>query len=153
MVIILPFWKRRRLVNYDYAQEGLYFITICCKNKENYFWIKDEYNVGEIELTEAGKTVKEEIENIPVKYKGTRLDNYVVMPNHVHLIIEIENRSHIPTIVNQTKGKVSRTLGFSPWQRSYHDHIIRGDEDYENIWNYIESNPLKWNDDKFYNEM
>lgn len=149
----MAYWKRRRLQDYDYSQEGLYFITICCKNKENYFWINDKYKNGETELTVAGEVVKEELEKVSKIYKGIRLDNYVIMPNHVHLIIDVESRAYIPNIINQTKGKVSKRLRFSPWQHSYHDHIIRGDEDYENIWNYIESNPLKWNDDKFYNEI
>lgn len=147
-------WKRRRLINYDYATEGLYFITICCYKKDNYFWLKDKYESNNIELTRAGKIVKEEIENIPLKYKNTRIDNYVIMPNHIHFIIEIEEKSvDISTIINQTKGKISRRIGYSVWQRSFHDHIIRGTEDYEHIWNYIEANPIKWNDDKYYKEM
>ena len=73
------------------------------------------------------------------------------MPNHVHLIIELSDSAvNLSTIINQAKGFVSKQLGYSPWQRSFHDHIIRGEKDYEMIWNYIESNPSKWDEDKYY---
>lgn len=147
----MGYWKRRRLENYNYSDNGLYFVTICCQKKENYFWETDKSKKGVTELTYAGKITKEAIERISEKYKNARVDNYVVMPNHVHLIIELSDSAvNLSTIINQAKGFVSKQLGYSPWQRSFHDHIIRGDEDYENIWNYIESNPLKWNDDKYF---
>ena len=144
-------WKRRRLINYDYSQEGLYFITICCQKKENFFWKKDVYDNEVGELTFAGKTVRNELENLSLKYPDIMIHNYVIMPNHIHCLIEIKNQSvDLSVIINQTKGKISKILGYSPWQRSYHDHIIRGDDDYEAIWNYIEANPSKWNEDKYY---
>ena len=147
----MGYWKRRRLENYNYSDNGLYFVTICCQKKENYFWETYKSKNGVTELTYAGKITKEAIERISEKYKNARVDNYVVMPNHVHLIIELSDSAvNLSTIINQAKGFVSKQLGYSPWQRSFHDHIIRGDEDYENIWNYIESNPLKWNDDKYF---
>ena len=144
-------WKRRRLINYDYSKNGLYFVTICCYKKENYFWESDKSINGVIELTPAGKIVKKEIESISVKYKNARIDNYVVMPNHLHFIIELTSSdANLSTIVNQTKGKITRELGYPLWQRSFHDHIIRNDKDYEMIWNYIEANPSKWDEDKYF---
>ena len=144
-------WKRRRLADYDYSQSGLYFVTICCQKKENFFWEKTIYENNDFELTPAGKIVEEEIEKISDIYNNVRVDNFVVMPNHIHLIIEIfEEGNDLSQIVNQTKGKISRRMGYSPWQASFHDHIIRGEEDYEKIWNYIEANPSKWNDDRYF---
>ncbi len=150
-VKVMSYWKRRRLANYNYSDNGLYFVTICCQQKENYFWDKDRYENGVIEFTRAGEITKEVIENISENYKNTRIDNYVVMPNHVHFIIELSNADvNLSIIVNQLKGVISKRLGYSPWQRSFHDHIIRGEKDYEMIWNYIEANPSKWNEDKYY---
>ena len=147
----MGYWKRRRLENYNYSDNGLYFVTICCQKKENYFWETDKSKNGVTELTYAGKITKEAIERISEKYKNARVDNYVVMPNHVHLIIELSDSAvNLSTIINQAKGFVSKQLGYSPWQRSFHDHIIRGEKDYEIIWNYIESNPSKWDEDKYY---
>ena len=147
----MGYWKRRRLENYNYSDNGLYFVTICCQKKENYFWETDKSKNGVTELTYAGKITKEAIERISEKYKNARVDNYVVMPNHVHLIIELSDSAvNLSTIINQAKGFVSKQLGYSPWQRSFHDHIIRGEKDYEKIWNYIESNPSKWDEDKYY---
>ena len=147
----MAFFKRRRLKDYDYSQNGLYFVTICCQQKENYFWEKDKMENDTIELTEAGEITRDSIESIQMKYKNTRIDNYVVMPNHVHLIIELSDTGeNLSVIINQFKGLVSRRLGYSPWQRSFHDHIIRDEKDYEMIWNYIEANPSKWNEDKYY---
>ena len=147
----MGYWKRRRLANYNYSDNGLYFITICCQQKENYFWETDKSDNGRIKLTEAGKITADTIESIQNRYENTRIDNYVVMPNHVHFIIELsDSETNLSVIINQLKGLVSRRLGYSPWQRSFHDHIIRGEKDYEMIWNYIEANPLKWDEDKYF---
>ena len=147
----MGYWKRRRLANYNYSDNGLYFITICCQQKENYFWETDKSDNGTIKLTEAGKITAGTIESIQERYKNTRVDNYVVMPNHVHFIIELsDSEANLSVIINQLKGLVSRRLGYSPWQRSFHDHIIRGEKDYEMIWNYIEANPSKWDEDKYF---
>lgn len=147
----MGYWKRRRLANYNYSDNGLYFVTICCQKKENYFWETDKSDKGIIKLTEAGKITADTIESIQNRYENTRIDNYVVMPNHVHFIIELsDSKANLSVIINQLKGLVTRRLGYSPWQRSFHDHIIRGEKDYEMIWNYIEANPLKWDEDKYY---
>jgi len=53
-------------------------------------------------------------------------------------------------MVQGLKGAVTRQIGFSLWQRSYHDHIIRNKEDYQRIWQYIDENPLKWTEDRYY---
>ena len=97
--------------------------------------------------------------NIPKKYPGVNLDHYVIMPNHVHLLLRIwageENSSEVEIgcIIQQMKGIVSKRARFSVWQKSYYDHIIRGDADYYEIYQYIENNPAKWILDKFYNEV
>ena len=81
---------------------------------------------------------------------------YVIMPNHIHMIIVIRQtagdrgRSPLQEIVRNLKSYVTKTAGFSPWQRSFHDHIIRNDEDYLRIWKYIDENPARWSEDIYY---
>lgn len=79
------------------------------------------------------------------------------MPNHVHLIVVLRGGGGRPKvaptisrIVQQFKGAVSKQAGFALWQKSFHDHVIRGVGDYEKIWQYIDTNPRKWEDDCFY---
>lgn len=86
-------------------------------------------------------------------HNGVYLNHYVIMPNHIHMIIELDNgtTTSLSTIVGLLKSGISREIGFSVWQRSFHDHIIRNETDYKNIWNYIENNPAKWAMDKYYN--
>lgn len=148
----MPNWKRRRLQNYDYSTPGAYFVTICTKNKENMFWEKDSYKDNEeYRLTEYGETVKKEFEKLTEKYPYVSVDNYVIMPNHLHMIIVLQKRYvNLSTIINQTKGKISRIIGFSLWQSSFNEHIIRDEKDYETRWNYICDNPRRWNEDKYY---
>ena len=88
-------------------------------------------------------------------YPAVSLDHYVIMPNHIHLLLQIctddDGRSMIaPTISNvvrHMKGCVSKQVGRSVWQKGFYDHIIRNDADYEGVWNYIEGNPSKWHED------
>lgn len=91
------------------------------------------------------------------------VDNYVVMPNHVHILLRIslgENRvikngrpmvaPTVSVIMQQMKGVVSKKAGYSVWQRSFHDHIIRNENDYRMIYSYIRDNPLNWKRDRFF---
>lgn len=148
----MSYHKRRRLLNYDYSNRALYFVTICTKNHEYLLWKDGAYSEnGDHELSEYGEIIKFEIEKISDKYPSVEIDNYVIMPNHIHLIINNKsNDVNISVIINQTKGKITREIGFSMWQSSFHDHIIRNDEEYEKIWDYIEYNPVKWNEDKYF---
>ena len=95
---------------------------------------------------------------IPDIYPWIRVDKYVVMPNHVHVILiadENDMQVSIANIVGQYKMSVTKLIRKSSpekivWQRSFHDHIIRNQKSYEKIWNYIEDNPRKWEEDCFY---
>ncbi|MBQ3527530.1 MAG: transposase [Clostridia bacterium] len=161
--------KRNRLKNYDYSSSGAYFITICTKDRKNIFWAKDQTHlVGddivtpkkEIELSHYGRIAEIGIKMIPICYPNIELKQYVVMPNHIHMIlfipydngIRIHSTTSIPTIVGQTKRHIAKEIGSPIWQRSFHDHIIRNKEDYEKIAKYIHENPLRWQYDCFYNK-
>lgn len=159
----LPKRKPNRLNNYDYSTNGAYFITICTKNRRCFFW----ENVGasiarpyDYDLSEYGKIVDDAIIRINDIYPCVYVDKYVVMPNHIHIIIRIDKLTcgrpmvapTVSTVVQQMKGHVTKQIGFSVWQKLFHDHIIRNKNDYETIWEYIATNPEKWTEDCFYTE-
>ena len=157
----LPKRKKNRLENYDYSQCGAYFLTICVQNHDQILW---ENNVGANSvrppsLSEIGIVVDEKINEIATKYPMTNVDKYIIMPNHIHLIIVLRTMDEngrtlfaptISRVVKQFKGVVTKQIGWSIWQKSFHDHIIRNDEEYQKIWDYIEYNPLNWEHDCYY---
>ena len=106
-------------------------------------------------LSEIGKVVDENIGILNDIYETVRVDKYVIMPNHIHLVIAIQNgRAQLaPTtscVIQQFKGKITKQIGSCIWQKSFYDHIIRNKEDYLRILEYIENNPEKWTEDKYY---
>ena len=140
--------KSNRLKNYDYSSNGIYFITVCVKNMERLFGNVDMEN-NMVVLNDDGKRVDFYIQKID------EVDNYIIMPNHIHFIICLDkdrNNKSIQRIISGFKRAVSMDFGYSPWQKSFHDHIIKSDEEYANIWNYVENNANKWKDDCFYRE-
>ena len=153
---VLPKRKQIRLKGYDYSSVGSYHITICTKNKKCLFWNNVGATFGrpqaEYSLSEYGRIVDNEIGKIGTIYDSVLIDKYVVMPNHVHMIISIisdelgrpQVAPTVPRIIQQFKGSVSKQIGFPVWQKGYIDHIIRGQQDYDETWQYIDENPLKW---------
>jgi len=109
-------------------------------------------------LTAIGELVEMEINIIPTKYEDITIDKYVIMPNHIHMIIvnSGDGRPQVaPTVsrvVKQFKGSIAKKVGFSIWQKSFHDRIIRNETEYRQIWQYIDENPIKWDEDK-YNDL
>ena len=194
----LPERKGVRLRGYDYSAEGAYFITICTKDKRNLLSrIVNSADVGgavlcaplscvpAVELTDIGKAVQAYLERMNAAIKSATLEKYVIMPNHVHLLIVLNDEVHdskvyncgaqrtapptkppapftkasptkantkavIPRIVHGMKAMTTKQLGYSIWQRSYHDHIIRNEADYLRIWQYIDENQARWVEDKYY---
>ena len=169
----LPIRKRNRLQGYDYSKNGVYFVTICAKDRHEIF---SQISVGDglarPVLTDIGKEIVNMIDYINNRYNECEIVQFVIMPNHIHLIIRIAGdglvcpaeadianldgtgrASPSPTLGNIVcglKSGVSRIVGFSPWQRSFHDHIIRNDEEYSQIAEYIHRNPTLWQEDCFY---
>ena len=156
--------KNTRLTQYDYSTPSAYFITVCTKNREHFFW----RHVGAIidrpehvPLTELGVIVGQSIENIPKHYPAMSVDRYVIMPNHIHLLLQIHTDMNgrsmiaptISTVVRMMKGTVSKQAGFPVWQKGFYDHVIRNENDYREIWNYIEGNPGKWTEDKLFTSI
>lgn len=162
--------KMLRLKGYDYSQPGEYFVTICTRNREGLF---GEIVDGVMQLNKAGEIAKRCWVELPFHCPNVQLDEFVVMPNHVHGIIRILDvvndrrvvRSNDPTMgqyssISPKRGSLAviiRTFkaavttlcrkngrGDFGWQRGYYEHIIRDDASLVKIQDYIMTNPQRW---------
>ncbi len=169
--MILPKRKSTRLKEYDYSAPGVYFVTICTYNRKNLLStiVGDVHERPEAKLTRYGIIVDEIIKKIPDRFR-VRIDKYVIMPNHIHLLISIpgieirdarerplqeKQHSIVANIVGYIKMNASKRIHYinkdvKVWQRLSHDHIIRGEKDYLKIWDYIDTNVIRWKYDCFY---
>lgn len=160
-----PQRKRLRLESYDYSQPGSYFITICTRERNQEVLCSIEPAVGaiinrppRISLTPLGRIVDATIRAIPDHYPGISVDQYIIMPDHVHLILalrhigpdgrQIAAPTPLSNVIQQMKRITSKQAGISLWQKGFYDHVIRNDEDLANVRQYIRNNPLKWIQDK-----
>ena len=163
----LPKRKPNRLKNYDYSQNGAYFVTICAKNREELFG--SVVPVGatvpgrpQVVLNDIGDAVETAI--LHNNRNDFIIDRYVIMPNHIHMIVVMSSeagdrgrveagdrgRSPLQTEIRNMKAYITKKIGFSPWQKSFHDHIIRDENGYRRIAEYVENNPQTWTEDCFY---
>ena len=168
-----------RLKTWDYGDNGAYFITICTKNREHYF---GEINHGKMVLFHVGVIADILWYEIKNHAKNVELDAFVVMPNHIHGILILndpdpgnpvdtghalylqdspsqkryqnQGKNTVSSMIGSYKSAVTRharRLGWEfEWQSRFHDHIIRNDEAFERIKNYIINNPKNWKEDKFF---
>ena len=145
----LPIRKKLRLECYNYSKQGMYFITICIKSRAK---ILGKINNNQIELTKQGTIVQHHIEHIPQKYTNIKIDEYIIMPNHIHIIISMcsTNDAHLSRIIKQYKGSVTKQIGYSIWQKSYYEHVIRNEKEYYKIKEYIQNNIVNWKHDKYF---
>jgi len=130
--------------------------------------LRDDVGIAPyIELSEYGKIADKHINKINAINNIISIDKYVIMPNHIHMIIFIRNpetssigksgamrtsrptSASIPSIMRSFKTMITKEIGFSLWQTTYHDHIIRDEADYQRTWQYIDENPAKWAEDEF----
>lgn len=163
-----PERKPNRLPGYDYSFPGAYFITICTKDRKCILSRIYLQNVGEglappaIELTDCGIIIERQIQSVDRRFPNFSVDKYIIMPNHVHLIISANESAGGPrpsptvsdvvcAIKSVSAVECKKKLGISNiWQRSFHDHIIRNESDYRKIWEYVDSNAQKWQEDCFF---
>jgi REP element-mobilizing transposase RayT len=160
--------KSARLSEYDYSQPGAYFVTICTEDHRPWF---GDIVEGRMALSEIGKIVRECWESIPEHFSNIRPDEFVVMPNHLHGIVEIlpcrdgactvstesEDAKKPPTlstIVGSFKSACARRIhgaypdsGFA-WQPRFYDHVIRNEESLRSIREYVRKNPTQWQFDE-----
>ncbi len=156
--IVLPRRKWPRLRGFDYGQEGFYFITICTFSRACLFGAAAQ---GRVDLSPVGEVVARCWFGIPQHCPHVDLDEFVVMPNHVHGILAIVSGADgklesagmtgIPTIVGGFKAAVTKEVrameGFAStrvWQSRYYEHVIRSEISLRDIRQYIVDNPLKW---------
>ena len=153
--------KPPRLPNYDYTAPGYYFVTFNAKQRgQNVFSKIDAVGTAplggpSLVLTQAGKIVDELIKNVDRVYPNTHVDTYVIMPDHVHMILVLgcveqggPPRGAAPTvpvgqIVNAIKALATKRIGCPLWQDEYYDHVLRNDADLRETRQYIGQNPLK----------
>ncbi len=155
----MPYYhrKKQRLANYDYSQQNFYYVTICTWDKRCLFGIGNQ-------LTALGQIATSELEQLPMRYTDVIVDKYVVMPNHIHMIVEVgcaadagKDMPSLSTIIGGYKSGVSRNIheqlpNLRVWQKSFYDEIIRNDQHYQRVWNYIDGNPSKWTEDVYFTE-
>jgi REP element-mobilizing transposase RayT len=159
--------KSIRLRGYDYSQAGLYFITICTHERMPLF---GEIIDGKMMPNETGMMAGKCWCAIPDHFPWAMLDEFIVMPNHVHGIItiganDVGANNHLPlrhgtsrTIGSIVRGfKIGVTKWFRAntdvhvvWQRNYYEHIIRDEEAYLKIAEYIQTNPQRWSEDTYH---
>ena len=166
----LPQRKLPRLTGYDYSTPGAYFVTICTFHKQCILGeiIADDL-VGDAQMiySPIGEIVSNCLLAIEEHFHNVALDNWVIMPNHIHILLRIEGETEriypFPTadlskIIGTFKAAVTRKVGNAYmrsgklWQTSFYEHIVRCEEDYQNIWQYISGNPSKWLEDCYYCE-
>ena len=152
---VLPKRKQIRIKDYDYSTPGAYFITVCTANREKIFWNgvgADIIRPQNVPLSTAGKIAEQGILQVAEHYENVVVDKYCIMPDHIHMILCIESdldgrmisAPTVSTVVGSMKRWVSRQVGRSIWQKSFYDHGIRNQRDYDEIGEYIENNPLKY---------
>ena len=161
----LPKRRGLRLPRHDYSHPGGYFITICTKDRSHCLASAsvghDDLGVPRMELTEIGKVVERWITSIPAAYPDIALEQYVIMPNHVHLFLRIVGPEAsapgsprptqlLPRVIAALKRFTNQAAGQTLWQASYYDHVIRNEADALRVREYIENNPIRWQEDRYY---
>ena len=160
--------KPTRLKTFDYNSSGAYFLTICTENRRR---ILSRIVGGDVpdapkdmELLPYGKIADKYINQLNNFYDNITVDRYVIMPNHIHIMVLVQNdgasRTSPPTrqtsavshFVSTFKRFCNKEYGENIWQRNFNDHIIRNREDYEEHLRYIYENPMRWYYDEVYTE-
>jgi REP element-mobilizing transposase RayT len=152
-----PVRKPIRLRDFEYSTTGAYSITICAHNRLCRF---SKIIEGESVLTEDGKIVNQSWLDIPKFNMQIQIDEFIVMPNHLHGILWIEDEERegrrpsptdIPSVIRKFKSftanqinRLNNSRGEPVWQRNYHDHIIRSEKSLNALREYIVNNPLQW---------
>ena len=153
MEMKLPDRQRNRLEEFDYSQNGAYFITICIQERKKILSeiVGDGFPVPKL----PGRIAEEMIFQIPIKYPEVFIDKFVIMPDHIHMLLRISGTGNpSPTLGNvigwykyQVTKKINQARNVQSmrvFQRSYYDHVIRNQRDYNETWEYIENNPKAW---------
>ena len=147
----LPQRKHPRLCGYDYSSEGIYFLTICTAERNpilSKIIASKTNDTASLLLTEFGKIAEQYIHSISAAYPNTTVLSYVIMPDHIHLLLQLKRRAEssrptVPQVIAAFKRFTNRDCGERIWQDGYYDHIVRSEEDLIVRMEYIETNPLR----------
>ncbi|NLV49300.1 MAG: transposase [Clostridiales bacterium] len=150
----LPKRKHIRLDGFDYSSNGAYFVTICVADKRRLLWDPVPAQCvppnNAPPLSAIGKIIDAEIHNLNTVYENITVDKYCIMPDHIHMILlftcDADGRTQTPTlsrVMKQFKGSLTKQIGYSIWQKSFNDRIIRSEQEYIETLQYIDNNPLK----------
>ena len=165
--MVLPKRKPGRLKNHDYSQNGAYFITICVQDRKpilSRIPVGEELAPPEPILLPFGKIAQKQLLDLQNRFRNVLIDCYVIMPNHIHILMRLDTAggaspspTTVPDVVRVFKSLTTRECKkISPidksFQRSFYDHIIRDEYDYQTKWQYIDDNPTKWREDSLYIE-
>lgn len=153
-----PIRKRNRIPNYDYSTCGKYFVTICTAERKPFFRSVEADVIPKPKfppLTPYGQIVQTAIEQIASHYQGVQVEKFCIMPDHIHMILSIDNTENgrmisaptLSTVVGSMKRWISKQIRQPIWQKSFFDRVIRNEEEYLEIWDYIDKNPLKQAED------
>lgn len=155
-----PVRKVNRLSGFDYSSPNIYFVTICTLEKRCILWSHSPDSVGATNgrppcshLSPAGMHVHNAIGAISLIYPAVSVINYVIMPNHIHLLLHIHGDESGRPMVAPTVSRVIAQMkgaGQPLWQKGFHDHIVRNEAALQSIWTYIDGNPYAWEQDCFY---
>lgn len=151
-----PTRKPTRLQNYDYSQNGCYFVTVCVKDRRPILSTivgGDALIAPQIRLTEIGKITEKHIQKINLVYADVTVEKYIIMPDHIHLLLFIDgfgdgtmkesSPTNLSTVIRSLKTFVTRDVGKSIWQRSFYDEIIKNETHFQRAWEYTQYNALK----------
>ena len=162
----LPQRKATRLKSFDYSNRGRYFITICTQNRRQI--LSRIVGTGvldgpkSVELLPFGEIADKYINQLNDHYDDISVEGYVVMPNHIHIMLFVsgdgasrtspptKQHSRVSQFVSTFKRFCNKEYGANIWQRHFNDHIIRNHEDYEEHLRYIHENPMRWYYDELY---
>lgn len=166
--------KHLRLSDWDYSSDGVYFITVCCDDKQPYL---GSISNNKVELSEIGRIASQFWSGIPGHYPHVKLDEFVIMPNHIHGLLVLDHfyagsrgytdflsgktqikksnqfskplKNSISVIINQYKSSVKRwcnqnSLNYFKWQPRFFDQVLRNEKSIEIIREYIYNNPYNW---------
>ena len=163
-----PKRKSPRLQGFDYNREGIYFITICTKDRRcilSRIVVTGVPDCPQIDLTNYGKFAEKYIKQLNEFYNHISIESYVIMPNHIHILLFVkedgQSRTPVPTtrantvisqFISTFKRFCNKEYGENIWQSRFNDHIIRNRDDYEKHLRYIFENPMCWYYDEFYIE-
>ena len=163
-----PVRKKMRLADWDYSEEGTYFLTLCAKNRKSLFSRivgRGILDAPEVQLTEIGLVIQNTLCYLVEKHPEMMFHRWVIMPNHVHILLSLSKSRKtaggasgkprptdavVPKLVSSLKRFTNRQTAVNIWQDGYYDHIVRDEQDFLVRWQYIDNNPAAWLDDDYY---